>query len=143
MRYSNIFNKIKIDKVNKINFYTSKDWKKYAIHAIDPVVHKFNLFNQRYKIFFSKNKKNENFFELHFEKIQVYIFLSKDNPNLKFEFINNKYKKILNFNDPLNSFSKSLKAFQTCVKLDNYYSTFENQKYIIKILESMSRLYEQ
>lgn len=143
LRYSNIFKKININKINKINFYTSKDWKKYAIHSIDPIVYRFNLFNQKYKVFLSKNKKEGNFFKLQFEKLQVFIFFSKGNPNLKFEFMNDGYKKILKFNDPLNSFLKSLKAFQRCVNFNDKYSTFQNQKYIINILEKMNKLYEQ
>jgi hypothetical protein len=143
LRYSSIFEKININKIDRVNFYISKNWQKYAIHAIDPVVHKFKLFNQKYKVFRIKNsKKNKNFFRLCFKKIQVYIFLSNTELNLTFEFIKDKYKKVLNFNDPLNSFTKSLLEFKNCVNFDTNFSPLEEQKYIVEILEKMNQLDE-
>jgi len=128
--------KRKIGKIKKIIAYCPKDWDKYSIHIIEPVIKILPKSDRPLKFEKLRNYKFENLYIKWKSDIETIFIMKKNNKSkIMIEVFGSKRKKKLYFNDTFYAFKSALQKFICGIKRKSIKSPKNYNLKIVKIIE--------
>ena len=132
--------KKKIGVIKKIIATSPKNWDKYSVHIIEPVVKM--LFKKDVPLKFEKSKVNKNNLVVTWSSNIQTVFVMKKNKKSQIKILikGSKGKKTLYFDDTFESFKLALKDFIFGIKKKSIQSPKRHNYKIVKIIEQGIKL---
>ena len=132
--------KKKIGVIKKIIATSPKNWDKYSVHIIEPVVKM--LFKKDVPLKFEKSKVNKNNLVVTWSSKTQTVFVMKKNKKSQIKILieGSKGKKTLYFDDTFESFKLALKDFIFGIKKKSIQSPKRHNYKIVKIIEQGIKL---